>query len=418
MPLEPNRVAYSPIIERPPIKWPNGARVALWIAPNVEHYEYEPEFDGQRDPWPRMPYPDVQQYSYRDYGNRVGFWRMLEVLDKHNIRCCVSLNVAVLEHYPEIKDAMVERNWDFMSHGIYNTRYLNPMSEEQEREFYVDCIETLRRETGKQLKGMLGPAISGTEATPDLMAEAGLIYHTDWMHDDQPVPIKVKSGKLISVPYSIELNDAPVYRHHYEGDYFAEMCKAQFDQLYKEGAESGRVMCIALHPYLTGQPHRVKYLDEVLSYIMSHEGVWQTTADDIAELCAYREMLEREAIRMSVAGSRGALCDQLDGIVARMEAELARKDFQAYAHSDTDFHRAFFAFCGNRLVTSAFDMAEARIATVRTALTSPYVERRDASFFEHCQIVDNLRQGDIDTALALLADHIDRTRVVAVARVS
>ncbi|MAQ82394.1 MAG: hypothetical protein CMH12_04075 [Maritimibacter sp.] len=129
-------------------------------------------------------------------------------------------------------------------------------------------------------------------------------------------------------------------------------------------------------------------------------------------------MLEREAIRMSVAGSRGALCDQLDGIVARMEAELARKDFQAYAHSDTDFHRAFFAFCGNRLVTSAFDMAEARIATVRTALTSPYVERRDASFFEHCQIVDNLRQGDIDTALALLADHIDRTRVVAVARVS
>ena len=214
MPLEPNRVAYSPIIERPPIKWPNGARVALWIAPNVEHYEYEPEFDGQRDPWPRMPYPDVQQYSYRDYGNRVGFWRMLEVLDKHNIRCCVSLNVAVLEHYPEIKDAMVERNWDFMSHGIYNTRYLNPMSEEQERGFYVDCIETLRRETGKQLKGMLGPAISGTEATPDLMAEAGLIYHTDWMHDDQPVPIKVKSGKLISVPYSIELNDAPVYRHH------------------------------------------------------------------------------------------------------------------------------------------------------------------------------------------------------------
>jgi peptidoglycan/xylan/chitin deacetylase (PgdA/CDA1 family) len=249
----------------------------------VEHYEYEPEHDGQRDPWPRMPYPDVQQYSYRDYGNRVGFWRMLEVLDKHNIRCCVSLNMAVLEHYPEIKDAMVERNWDFMSHGIYNTRYLNPMSEEQEREFYVDCIETLRRETGKQLKGMLGPAISGTEATPDLMAEAGLIYHTDWMHDDQPVPIKVKSGKLISVPYSIELNDAPVYRHHYEGDYFAEMCKAQFDQLYKEGADSGRVMCIALHPYLTGQPHRVKYLDEVLSYIMSHEGVWQTTADDIAD---------------------------------------------------------------------------------------------------------------------------------------
>ena len=283
MPLPPNRVDYSPIIERPTIKWPNEARVALWIAPNVEHYEYLPEYDGLRNPWPRTPYPDVQQFSYRDYGNRVGFWRMLEVLDRHEIRCCVSLNLAVLEHYPEIAEAMVQRDWDFMSHGIYNTRYLNTYSEEQEREFYRDCIETLYRHTGKKLKGMLGPAISGTERTPDLMAEAGLIYHTDWMHDDQPVPINVRSGKLVSVPYSIELNDAPLFRDHYEGDYFAQICKEQFDQLYKEGAESGRVMCIALHPYLTGQPHRIRYLDEILSYIMSHDGVWQTTADEIAE---------------------------------------------------------------------------------------------------------------------------------------
>tara|TARA_B100000749_G_scaffold225109_1_gene180509 strand:+ start:594 stop:1484 length:891 start_codon:yes stop_codon:yes gene_type:complete len=277
-------VDYSPIIDRPIIKWPNGARVALWISPNVEHYEYMPDDDAARTPWPRTPFPDVQQYSYRDYGNRVGFWRMLETLDKYNIRSCVSLNVAVLEHFPEIRDAMVERNYDYMSHGIYNTRYLYTYTEEQEREFYRDTIETLKLHTGKQLKGMLGPAISGTERTPDLMAEAGLIYHTDWMHDDQPVPIKVKSGKLISVPYSIELNDSSLLRdNHYEGDYFARICKAQFDQLYKEGAESGRVMCIALHPFLIGQPHRIKYLDEILSHIMSHDGVWQTTADEIAD---------------------------------------------------------------------------------------------------------------------------------------
>jgi peptidoglycan/xylan/chitin deacetylase (PgdA/CDA1 family) len=277
-------VDYSPIIDRPIIKWPNGARVALWISPNVEHYEYMPDDDAARTPWPRTPFPDVQQYSYRDYGNRVGFWRMLETLDKYNIRSCVSLNVAVLEHFPEIRDAMVERNYDYMSHGIYNTRYLYTYTEEQEREFYRDTIETLKLHTGKQLKGMLGPAISGTERTPDLMAEAGLIYHTDWMHDDQPVPIKVKYGKLISVPYSIDLNDSSLLRdNHYEGDYFARICKAQFDQLYKEGAESGRVMCIALHPFLIGQPHRIKYLDEILSHIMSHDGVWQTTADEIAD---------------------------------------------------------------------------------------------------------------------------------------
>ncbi|MDP7200433.1 MAG: polysaccharide deacetylase family protein [Dehalococcoidia bacterium] len=283
MPLPPDRVDYSPIIERPRLEWPNGARVALWVSPNVEHYEYLPDYDGKRDPWPRTPYPDVQQYSNRDYGNRVGFWRMLEVMDRHQIRCCVSLNMAVLEHYPEVAKAMVERDWDFMSHGIYNTRYLNTYTEEEEREFYRDCIETLRKHTGKQLKGMLGPAVSDTEATPDLMAEAGLIYHTDWMHDDQPVPIKVRTGKLISVPYSTEINDGIVLRTYCDGEYFARICKAQFDQLYREGAKSGRVMCIALHPYVMGQPHRIKYLDDLLGYIMSHDGVWQTTADDIAE---------------------------------------------------------------------------------------------------------------------------------------
>ncbi|MQF69185.1 polysaccharide deacetylase [SAR202 cluster bacterium AD-804-J14_MRT_500m] len=282
MSLPPNRVDYSPIIDRPQIKWPNGARVALWIAPNVEHYEFEPEFDGSRDPWPRTPYPDVQQYSYRDYGNRIGFWRMLEVLDRYNIRCTVSLNLAVFEHFPEVGNAMIERNWDFMSHGIYNTRYLTTLSESEEREFYKDNIETLKKHSGKQLKGMLGPAISGSDRTPDLMAEAGLIYHTDWMHDDQPVPIKVKSGKLVSVPYSIELNDVPVFKD-YDGAYFSQICKDQFDTLYEEGAESGRVMCIALHPFLTGQPHKSKYLDQILDYIMSHAGVWQTTADEIAE---------------------------------------------------------------------------------------------------------------------------------------
>ena len=147
MALPPNRLDYSPIIDRPIIKWPNDARVALWIAPNVEHYEYIPDFDGVREAWPRMPYPDTQQYSYKDYGNRMGFWRMLEPLDKYNIKCCVSLNLAVLEHFPEIAEAMIQRDWDFMSHGIYNTRYLDnhAYTEEQEREFFRDNIETLRQ---------------------------------------------------------------------------------------------------------------------------------------------------------------------------------------------------------------------------------------------------------------------------------
>ena len=280
-PLE--RVDYSPIIDRPVITWPGGARVAFWVAPNVEHYEYLPVHDGKRDPYPRSPYPDVQQYSYYDYGNRVGFWRMLEVLDKHDVRCTVSLNLGVLDHYPEVKAAMVERDWDFMSHGVYNTEYITTLSEAAERAFILDNIESLHRHTGKQLKGFFGPSFTGTERTPDLLAEAGILYHSDWLHDDQPVPIKVEAGRLISVPYTIEINDGIVLRTYSDGEYFAKICMAQFDQLYGEGAESGRVMCIALHPFLVGQPHRIAHLDRALDYILSHDGVWRTTADEIAE---------------------------------------------------------------------------------------------------------------------------------------
>ena len=121
MPLPPNRMDYSPIIDRPIIKWPNNARVAFWVAPNIEHYEYLPPLDGVRNPWPRTPHPDVQQYSSHEFGNRVGFWRILDVLDRYNIRCSTTLSIGVLEHFPEIAEAMLKRDWTFVNHGFYNT---------------------------------------------------------------------------------------------------------------------------------------------------------------------------------------------------------------------------------------------------------------------------------------------------------
>jgi allantoinase len=277
-------IAYSPMPKRPRLQWPNGARVALWVAPNVEHYEFQPPPSRWRAAWPRVPQPDVMNYSYRDYANRVGFWRMLEVFDTHRIRATVSLNVSVMEHFPEVRDAMIDRDWAFMSHGLYNTRYLYGMTVAEEREFYRDTIDTVYRYTGKRMKGMLGPAFTATVNTPDLMAEAGMIYQADWFVDDQPFPINVKTGNLVGVPYSREINDAFLFQNQsFDADYLVETCKRQFDVLYEEGAESGRVMCIALHPYLVGQPHRVKYLDEAIAYILRHEGVWATTADEIAE---------------------------------------------------------------------------------------------------------------------------------------
>ena len=284
--LPPHRVAYLPIVDRPRIRWPNDARVALWIAPNVEHYEYLPPRDPQRNTWTRSPHPDVQGYGYRDYGNRVGFWRMVDVLDRYGVVATASTNLAVFDHYPEVGAAMVERGWEIMSHGIYNTRYISSIDETAERAFYIECIEALRSHAGQQLRGMLGPAVSNTAGTPDLMAEAGLIYHADWFHDDQPVPLATRSGqRLVSVPYSMELNDVPVFTQHYDTDDFVAMARVQLDVLRREADDDagGRVMCVALHPYLMGMPHRAAGLAAMLDYLMSYDDVWQTTAGQIAQ---------------------------------------------------------------------------------------------------------------------------------------
>ena len=244
----PGYIRYLPLKDRPVIEWPGGAHLALWFAPNLEFYEFLPDPNPFRDGWGRTGAPDVMSYAYRDYGNRVGFWRMLDVFDEFEATASVALNLAVLDHFPEIRDAMVQRDWEIFSHGIYNTRYLFGATEDEEREFYRDSIETLRRHTGKRLRGMLGPAFTTSAATPRLMAEAGLSYHVDWFIDDQPFPIVVDAGKLIGVPYTREINDGVLFNgwpyYSFEADYFAQIAKDQFDVLYREGAESGRVMCV------------------------------------------------------------------------------------------------------------------------------------------------------------------------------
>lgn len=276
-----DRVLYSPLADRPAITWPDDARIAVWVSPNIEHYEFTPpQTSKQRDPWPRMPHPDVQMYGFKDYGNRVGVWRMADLLDELDIKATVSLNMAVMDHFPEIATLITDLDWKVMSHGIYNTRFSYGLTEEEERAWLIDTIDTLRRHTGLELRGMLGPAISGTVRTPDLMAELGLIYHTDWAHDDIPVPLAVESGQLISVPYSFEINDAPLMAGNHDSAYFIEAAKRQFDTLYREG---GKVMCLALHPFLFGQPHTIDDLREILRYITGHDDVWMTTADDIAQ---------------------------------------------------------------------------------------------------------------------------------------
>ena len=283
-----DRLDYSPIVTRPKIEWPNGARVAVWLCPNVLFFEYEPLTPKHRDPFYPRGYPDPRVYGHQDYSNRVGFWRTLKLLDEYDAKVTPIISVAVLDHFPEIRAAMVERDWDYMVHSIYNTRYLWDLGEDEERAYYRDIIATGLRHTGKRIKGAMGPGPkTSTVNTPDLVAEAGFLYSADLSADDQPFPVRVKQGKLITMPYASDINSAGVLGNAagaaWEGEVFAEMMKRQFDQLYEEGAESGTIMCIGLHNYLTGQPHRIKYIREGLDYVLTHAGIWQATAGDIAE---------------------------------------------------------------------------------------------------------------------------------------
>lgn len=281
--LDPAIYAYSPYNRRPKITWPNGARIAFWVAPNIEFYELDPPRNATRTDQTR-PSPDVQFYAHRDYGNRSGVWRMMDVLDRHSIRASVSLNVAVCEHHPEIIEACVSRDWELFSHGVYNTRYQYGMDESQQREIIEDSIETIRKYSGQKLAGWLSPALSNTEQTFDLLAEYGILYTCDLFHDDQPQPVKVQSGRLISMPYSLEMNDIVVYHqiNSSPARQYTEVIKRQFDQLYEEGAENGTVMCIPLHPFLVGQPHRLAAFEEAIAYIAGHDGVWFATGREIA----------------------------------------------------------------------------------------------------------------------------------------
>jgi allantoinase len=273
---------YSPIVDRPWMRLPDGARLALWIVPNIEYYQLMPP-KGTFDPWPRCPHPDIMNYGVRDFGNRVGFWRLIEVLDRHKVRATLSLNIACYESFPEIRDACETRGYDVMSHGLCNTDFMFDRSEDEERAYIAQCQETFRRLTGRDISGWFSPVASATLTTSDLVAEAGIRYTADFFHDDQPFPIRVRGGTLLSLPYSMDVNEGWNLRLNIEAEEFVLSAKDQFDRLYQEGAESPRVMSLALHPYVFGQPHRIAHLDRLLGYMLSHEGVWQATGIEIAD---------------------------------------------------------------------------------------------------------------------------------------
>ncbi len=283
MKADPGYFDYWPYQNRPKITWPNGARLAFWVAPNIEFYELAPPANPARAAWPH-PYPAVPGYSIRDYGNRVGHMRQMALLDKYGIKGSISLSAAMCVHHPEIIAMCREREWEFFSHGIYNTRYTYGMAEAQERAMIAQSMDLIEQHAGRRPVGYLAPALSHSEVTLDLFAELGGQYSCDLFHDDQPTPLKVRGGqRFASVPYSLELNDTIAYAvNKIEPRRYGQMIKDSFDRLYSEGADSGTVMCVPTHNYQVSCPHRLNAFEDALAYITGHADVWITTGREIA----------------------------------------------------------------------------------------------------------------------------------------
>jgi allantoinase len=272
---------YSPITERDPVSWPGGARVAFYAGLNVEHFlPGRPStsfYEGTA-----ALVPDPLNHGWRDYGPRVGIWRMTEIFDRHGIRPSVLLNSDVTTKYPQIIKAGTERGWAWLAHGRNNSTLQAGMPADEEHAYLAEVVETIEQATGSRPRGWLGPGLTETFQTPRLLRELGLSYILDWTNDDQPYQLNIPG--MLSVPYSVELNDLGLFTMRgLTGPQFLQAVKDQFDQLYADSADSGRVMALALHPFVSGQPFRAKYLDKALEYIAGHPGVWLTTSDEIAE---------------------------------------------------------------------------------------------------------------------------------------
>lgn len=264
---------YTAIIDRPPVAWPGNARVAVWIVPNIEHFHLELGPGA----------PDVRNFARRDYGNRVGIWRLMEVLARHGIRGTVALNGEIARFYPRIMEEAGKLGWELMGHGLTNSTMLTGMTEAEERRTIQETKAAIEG-VGKRMQGWLGPGLTETWNTLDLLQEAGCEYVADWCNDD--LPYRMSNG-LYSIPYSLELNDMPLFNNPSISiaDFHRRICDT-FDVLYEEGARSPRAMCIALHPFLIGVPHRIRWLDRALEYIRGHDRVWLATGAEI--IAAYK----------------------------------------------------------------------------------------------------------------------------------
>jgi peptidoglycan/xylan/chitin deacetylase (PgdA/CDA1 family) len=277
------RSDFSAIVDRPPLKLPGGARMVIWTIVNYEVWDISKPMARQVLPAPTgVPLlPDVPNWSWHEYGMRVGCWRFFELYKRLNIRPTLSINARVCEDYPRVAGEARDLGWEFMGHA-YEQGPIHKV--EDQRGMIFKSMDVIEKFTGKRPVGWLGPGLTQTFETPDLLAEAGVKYIGDWVYDDEPTVIRTAKGPLVTLPYTVELNDIPMMMvQHHESDHMLKRAIDSFDRLYEESKERPKILSLAIHPYISGQPFRIKYLEAIYNYVNKFDGVVHWNGEQILD---------------------------------------------------------------------------------------------------------------------------------------
>jgi allantoinase len=279
--LPTERITYDPIVGRKKQTLPDGARMAVWVIVNVEEWDIQKTMPRTvlTPPAGGSPMPDIPNWAWHEYGNRVGFWRLLETLDNLKITAALAINGTAIKAYEPISRAAVERKWEFIGHGLTQT---NMQHVKNEREDIIETRAAIERITGRKPRGWLGPGLTETWDTPDLLIEEGFDYVCDWVLDDQPVWLKTRTKPILNVPYTQECNDvAMMLIQHHAATEYRNRAIDQFNQIYSDSADSARIMALVVHPYIMGAPHRSRYFREALEHMRAHKDVVFWTGERI-----------------------------------------------------------------------------------------------------------------------------------------
>jgi allantoinase len=280
------RYDYVPITKRPVYDWPEGKRLAVFFCSNIEFFAYRA--GGGVDPSGYDRPQSQVNFAWRDYGNRVGIWHYFDLLDEFALPGSHNVNALALAACPDIVERIKGRGDEFVAHGRTNAERQDGMWEEDEARLIADATGTITQLSGTRPEGWLGPGLAETRVTPDLLKEAGYSYVMDWPVDDQPIWMRTRAGPILSVPYPTELNDLPaMLSRHHTGRQFAQMVTDQFDEMLQQSRKYPLVFSVALHPFIIGQPFRLRAFRDALRHIMAHqEELWLTTPGEIARYCA------------------------------------------------------------------------------------------------------------------------------------